>query len=1491
VTLLCAGVPGNINSISFKNNLKRLTITWTAPSNNGNSIQGYRVKRFLSTWTVQASVGAQVLSYSEDISYDVTYNYTVYAYNQVGEAFDSFNLPVSISQQATAENSTVVIPSVVRSGYEAQFMVELFDSGGNSVKNPSLMLLEVRDVCQVSNGFECIRVGKNQEYYQHDLLEHFHYLSLEDNQNASMTGTFTFELEGYYSVSVIQLQQNGVLVDFWDNIWNIDPIDSEKVFENFKFSYEDDALITTYSTEYVSLKLFSFLYVTSEGNYTFYVNADDYFNFYINGVMVYTANVCCQEFVFSYEFPFPDYYFIQIEVIQLDSESSFSLEWSCNTFNRSSIPTSSLFWPKRVSSSPWIQSVSIGLSSVTDSYFEGATELISGELSLFLFYSANKYNELLENTDDIFAIELIGPANYYFTSTYDHSGQSFAYIQAGVAGNYEGRVLLYGNHISGSPFNLTVLEGYPSILHSFVETFENVTVGQVNSFKVHLLDQFANPTSGGQVTMNAIWLDSDKYQSPIGVPDANQSEFRWNHSGIFYTDHLRFSVFIAGNYEAQVFLDKSLIQSFFFEALPEKVHPSHFVGVFEQVQVEAGMEFKFQVQTRDVYHNNLVIETLENYTVVAIGNEEVLGSLIVEAGVLRVSFLPVIVGDYVIYLNVSGVVVDELKDFEVIHSNFSFLTSSVSAVTSTTAGSLVKVYIDTKDDYGNTLSGGMIFTFTIKGKITLSGEMIDYSNGTYILIFTPLVVDSYVVTVKYEDTLVGSDKTIVVTNSNVRGIYSTLNSVTSVVAGKGTLVITSRDLGGNLVSNPVNSIFMGSQYYYVNITGNQNLTIRATNTDLTAFRINLAQLTIAGTYSVTLALMEEKGLNGFYYRNNNFQGLYKNFDYNNHLSYTPVNYTTKDSLIDFSSFNSSYPDFFSARWSGQLLPDSSGLYTFYLETDYKARFWIESNKLIDSISGSTFSGSTQLTGKIYYNITIEYKNGGENRFLSLKWSSQSISKSPIPSSVLFCETLSEAGPYSLRVTPDVTVARMCYTSQYPGDSDVMTRAYVRTQKFFNVYSRDTNGNQVTTTSDVYVGTLTLGTTTVSISFTNESGGKYRGAFTANTPGTYTFRVSLLVSNVQTLVNLTYVNVLTGPTDSSRTSIVDSPSTVVVGVESGFLVIARDSAGSQQIKGGDVVRVTMTSTGYTVPSDQILVTDNDDGSYSVKFITYVTGSFTTIVLVNSVQGGSLVITATSSSLSLAKSTISVPEPKTLGSLVTSDIYLKDQYSNPFTQSSQVFVFVTKETNSNFKILKFTVVAQDLSKGYYKATANYTLANVDRSGTCAGDNITSFCNFVGSLTLWSGIFDGKLLGKYYSNYDWVGTESYSAREANVSFSWDTKAYNIDLNAFSASWQGFLRPASAKNYTLYLNTDGIGEVFVDGVSVVNDKTTSASLISGTNDYFSLLITFKNNDTAASVSFEWMDSSRTVVPSNVLFYYLNQMYISDTLISFITELPAVSN
>lgn len=129
-----------------------------------------------------------------------------------------------------------------------------------------------------------------------------------------------------------------------------------------------------------------------------------------------------------------------------------------------------------------------------------------------------------------------------------------------------------------------------------------------------------------------------------------------------------------------------------------------------------------------------------------------------------------------------------------------------------------------------------------------------------------------------------------------------------------------------------------------------------------------------------------------------------------------------DSKIDFNWAGESpnakiNPDYFTIRWTGEVLPQFSETYTFYLTTDDGARLWVDNSLLIDKWipqPATEWSSSINLTADQRYKIKIEYFELGGEASANLKWSSTKIPKQVIPTSQLFSSPITgieELNPY------------------------------------------------------------------------------------------------------------------------------------------------------------------------------------------------------------------------------------------------------------------------------------------------------------------------------------------------------------------------------------------------------------------------------------------------------------------------------------------------
>ena len=141
-------------------------------------------------------------------------------------------------------------------------------------------------------------------------------------------------------------------------------------------------------------------------------------------------------------------------------------------------------------------------------------------------------------------------------------------------------------------------------------------------------------------------------------------------------------------------------------------------------------------------------------------------------------------------------------------------------------------------------------------------------------------------------------------------------------------------------------------------------------------------------------LTPEPGLQGEYFENSYLQ--------------SPMVFSRMDKPIDFfwayDAPDASLPaDGFSVRWSGQVQTQFSEMYTFHTFSDDGVRLWVDGQLLIDNwtIHGTEEdTGSLSLQAGEWYDIRLEYFEGGGEARMSLEWSSPSTTQNVIPTAAL-----------------------------------------------------------------------------------------------------------------------------------------------------------------------------------------------------------------------------------------------------------------------------------------------------------------------------------------------------------------------------------------------------------------------------------------------------------------------------------------------------------
>jgi hypothetical protein len=119
--------------------------------------------------------------------------------------------------------------------------------------------------------------------------------------------------------------------------------------------------------------------------------------------------------------------------------------------------------------------------------------------------------------------------------------------------------------------------------------------------------------------------------------------------------------------------------------------------------------------------------------------------------------------------------------------------------------------------------------------------------------------------------------------------------------------------------------------------------------------------------------------------------------------------TRKDASVNFdwgtgSPDPSITVDHFSARWTGQVQPRYSGIYTFYVTNDDGGRLWVNGQQIVNKWNddgGTEVSGTIVLTGGQKYDIKFEYYENGGGAKAKLEWSSILQAREVVPQSQLY----------------------------------------------------------------------------------------------------------------------------------------------------------------------------------------------------------------------------------------------------------------------------------------------------------------------------------------------------------------------------------------------------------------------------------------------------------------------------------------------------------
>ena len=206
-------------------------------------------------------------------------------------------------------------------------------------------------------------------------------------------------------------------------------------------------------------------------------------------------------------------------------------------------------------------------------------------------------------------------------------------------------------------------------------------------------------------------------------------------------------------------------------------------------------------------------------------------------------------------------------------------------------------------------------------------------------------------------------------------------------------------------------------------------------------------------------VMAANGLTGRYYDENDF---------------TSQKTSRTDATVDFD-WGTSIPagtaltsgDNFSVRWTGQIEPQFSETYSFYVAADDGSRLWIDDKFIaarVEYVSGgANMRGTVKLTAGRKVNIRLEMIEKTGSAFAKLEWSSPSVARQVIPQSRLFTDDVdAETGSLMKEVWDGVAgtaISQLTGHASYPNRP--LSRDFIPSFESFLTNWTDTFGTRVT----------------------------------------------------------------------------------------------------------------------------------------------------------------------------------------------------------------------------------------------------------------------------------------------------------------------------------------------------------------------------------------------------------------------------------------------
>lgn len=1463
---------------------------------------------------------ASISSYNSASLDKTVYNMILCAYNWVGVSNNSTTLVVNVQSSTSALYSVVSGAGIssITALQSATITVQAKDDTNTArTVGGDVVFLRVTDVCRNATGsFNCVRIPSTDAHYVSSIVSAPIVRQLTDNADGTYTGSYTVNAKGYVTVGVYLMTNGGLYAEYFENIWFDGVPALTRVDSTLNFDW-GTGLITTYAADFVSVRWVGKIKAPTTETYMFTAEVDDGFRLYLNDALVIDGwDTGAGTVSAQYSLTQGTFYDIKVEYVEYQGSAKFNLYWSSLSVAKTIIPSTYLWYPKNIASSPYEVTVSQGSTVAGLSYASGTAlaSAVAGKLQTITIQSVDINGNVQDSQADYYSVQLIGPqpdtttVKLSTTATYVSAGLYQAQYVPMVTGIYSLAITLQGSNIKNSPFTLTVTAGDidPSQCVTNLSASPAMTAGSTMFVLITTKDIYGNLiTTGGRsdITILAKYLNSNSFASPISAADLSNwaTLYGTDISGNYYDNGNGYytgqeTIFRAGTFQLQFNITGLPISGspLTLTVNPTTIYGGKCVAVGFSSSAVAGVAQSFQIQARDYYSNNVVTlaSSLSSYsailraanytTVVATGTIADVSS---SAGAYSVAYTSTVSGSYLLHVNIGGVNITG-SPFSVSVSAATVttaITCTIAGVSKTlTAGQNLVFLIEARDTYGNIRSASTAESFVAKlvgsttGTTTLTTTA--QANGTYLVNTTITVADTYTLTVSFGGVAIKDSPVIgIIVSPNIaQAQKSSLTLYPSpITVGSATKY---KILPKDIYSNTVKSTGLK----YALELRNEN-TLNITTIDGTynidGYDVSFT-LTKAAQYSSIIKLVQYGGLRATYYQTVDFLNPVELLSLYVHSGQSPSKYTRIDPTVNFNwginspGVASGFPaDFFSVRWVGKIRAPYSEYYKFTVATDNTVRLTINGESLIDTIStSSTLSPSSEysayytMSSGTLYDVVLEYVETRGASLIQLYWQSDSISKQIIPSDYLYNSLYSENTPFVLTAYPGATNAAYCTVS---GD---YSTAIVGVAETIVLQARDQYGNLQRGLYETFAVTLTSSdsATTVAGTVTWTSNGVYTVIYTLTVSSVYTMTITVVPYGTSSAIGIAgspfTVTCTTTTTDPSKTVLSGTGiSAATAGQIAAFTITTKDSNGNTRTAGGDTIAVALTNGVATLTYNSIQVTDGNNGTYYVQYvITDASAAYTLTVTVNANTANTITKTVTASpgSPDSTKSNITHTTQTQIDVADTFKVYAKDSYSNAIGSGLYLVSMITGSYGTKY----FTGAVGDAATGRYDTS--FTIA----SGT------STVC---GSYSIYSYFLQQGIKGSYFSNVWLTGDYAMQRLDNNVSFNWGTNEIipGVASDYVGIEWNGYIKPTTTESYTFYVTCNDGVRIYLNNQLVINnyvsvssgklilDQTTAISLTAGL--FYPIKIQYFEQTLDASITLEWMTATitRQVVPSSAFF------------------------